>query len=210
VAADGIGSRARRWLFGPDEVVFSGTAAYRALLPAAEVADLDLPDFAIWLGPDRHFVHYWIRGRHLLNVVAVVRTEEPRGTPKAAQALASSKPVAAARESLTARAEPGEPLSAFAGWHPRVRRILERAGRVNRYGIHTRTPLTRWNVGRVTLLGDSAHATVPFQAQGEAQAIMDAAVLADTLTEATPADVPTALYHYVRRRLATAPIIHTH
>jgi salicylate hydroxylase len=210
VAADGIRSPARRWLFGPDEAVFSGTAAYRALLPAAEVADLDLPDFAIWLGPDRHFVHYWIRRRQLLNVVAVVRTEEPRGTRKSTEAQASSKAVAAAQESWTAQAEPGEPLSAFTGWDPRVLRILERAGRMNRYGIHTRTPLTRWNVGRVTLLGDSAHAMVPFQAQGAAQAIMDAAALADTLKDATPSDVPTALDHYVHRRLTTATTIQTH
>lgn len=66
-----------------------------------------------------------------------------------------------------------------------------------RYGIHTRTPLTGWNAGRVTLLGDSAHAMVPFQAQGAAQAILDAAVLGDELTDATPADVPAALDRYV-------------
>lgn len=51
VAADGVRSAARQWLFGADRPVFSGTAAYRALLPAAEVADLDLPEYAGWLGP---------------------------------------------------------------------------------------------------------------------------------------------------------------
>lgn len=186
VAADGIRSAARQWLFGRDEAVFSGTAAYRALLPSAEVADLDLPPLAAWLGPDRHFVHYWVRRGELLNVVGVFSTRAP------------------ARESWTAKAEPGEQLREFADWDPRVRTVLERAGQVYRYGIHTRTPLTRWNVGRVTLLGDSAHAMVPFQAQGAAQAILDAAVLGDVLTDATPADVPDALDRYVRRRLAGA------
>ncbi|MCL8016700.1 FAD-dependent monooxygenase [Streptomyces sp. AS02] len=186
VAADGIRSGARQWLFGEDEAVFSGTAAYRALLPADEVSDLDLPQLAAWLGPDRHFVHYWVRRGELLNVVAVFSTQ------------------AAAQESWTAKAEPGEQLHAFAGWDPRVRTILERAGQVFRYGIHTRTPLKRWNLGRVTLLGDSAHAMVPFQAQGAAQAILDAAVLGDVLTGATPSDVPDALDRYVRRRLAGA------
>jgi salicylate hydroxylase len=185
VAADGIRSAARQWLFGADEAVFSRTAAYRALLPAAEVADLDLPDTGVWLGPGRHFVHYWLRRGELLNVVAVFGTET-------------------ARESWTEQAEPKEPLRAFEGWEPRVVRVLERAGQMYRWGIYTRAPLARWNTGRVTLLGDSAHAMVPFQAQGAAQAIVDAAVLGDCLADTGPADVPEALDRYVHRRLSTA------
>ncbi|MEV5437514.1 FAD-dependent monooxygenase [Streptomyces sp. NPDC052682] len=185
VAADGVRSASRRWLFGADEAVFSGTAAYRALLPAGEVAGLGLPEYAVWLGPDRHLVHYRVRRGDLLNVVAVFRTRS-------------------GRESWTARAEPGEPVREFAGWDARVVTVLERAGQVFRYGIHTRAPLARWHLGRVTLLGDSAHAMVPFQAQGAAQAIVDAAVLGDALTDVTPDEVPGALEGYVRRRLATA------
>ncbi|MFI5678223.1 FAD-dependent monooxygenase [Streptomyces cellulosae] len=190
VAADGIRSATRQWLFGADEAVFSKTAAYRALLPAGEVADLDLPELAVWLGPGRHFVHYWVRRGELLNVVGVVAVVD------AAEA--------AREESWTALAEPGEQLRAFEGWDRRVIEVLERAGRMLRYGIHTRTPLTRWSVGRVALLGDSAHAMVPFQAQGAAQAILDAAVLGDVLAGATAAEVPDALDRYALRRLATA------
>ncbi|MER6417921.1 FAD-dependent monooxygenase [Streptomyces sp. NPDC001137] len=186
VAADGIRSAARQWLFGADGAVFSGTAAYRALLPVDEVADLRLPDTGVWLGPGRHFVHYRVRRGELLNVVAVFGTET------------------AAQESWTAQAAPGEQLRAFEGWDFRVRSVLERAGRVFRWSIYTRTPLPRWHSGRVTLLGDSAHAMVPFQAQGAAQAVLDAAVLGDCLTEAGAGDVPDALDRYVRRRLAAA------
>ncbi|MFF0014810.1 FAD-dependent monooxygenase [Streptomyces sp. NPDC005374] len=189
VAADGIRSATRQWLFGADEAVFSHTAAYRALLPAAEVADLDLPEYAGWLGPGRHIVHYWLRRGELLNFVAVFVTDRT------------------AQESWTARAEPGEQLRVFAGWDARLLTVLERAGQVFRYGIHTRAPLTRWNVGRITLLGDSAHAMVPFQAQGAAQAIMDAAVLGDCLTDTAPAEVPEALDRYVRRRVPAATTV---
>ncbi|WP_432174311.1 FAD-dependent monooxygenase [Streptomyces sp. Tue6028] len=190
VAADGVRSAARRWLFGADDAVFSKTAAYRALLPADEVKDLDLPATGIWLGPDRHFVHYWVRGGELLNVVGVFRAK-------------------AAQESWTARAEPGEQMREFDGWDSRVLKVLERAGRVFRYGIHTRAPITRWSVGRVALLGDSAHAMVPFQAQGAAQAILDAAALGDALTDATPSKAAEALGHYVRLRLPTATSMQT-
>ncbi|MDH6448383.1 MULTISPECIES: FAD-dependent monooxygenase [unclassified Streptomyces] len=189
VAADGIRSAARQWLFGADEAVFSHTAAYRALLPAAEVADLDLPQYAGWLGPGGHVVHYWLRRGELLNVVAVFVTDR------------------AAQESWTAQAEPGEQLRTFAGWDPRLLTVLDRAGQVFRYGIHTRAPLPRWHVGRVTLLGDSAHAMVPFQAQGAAQAVMDAAVLGDCLTDARADEVPEALDRYVRRRVPAATAV---
>ncbi len=186
VAADGVRSAVRQWLFGADEAVYSGTAAYRALLPAGEVRDLELPEYGGWFGPGRHVVHYWVRRGELLNVVGVFETE------------------AAAQESWTARAEPGEQVRAFAGWDSRVLSLLERAGQVFRYGIYTRAPLTRWTTGRVALLGDSAHAMVPFMAQGAAQAIMDAAVLGDALSGAKPAEVPDALERYARRRISTA------
>lgn len=185
VAADGVRSEARQWLFGPDRALFSGTAAYRALLPGSAVSELDLPDNASWLGPGRHFVHYWLRGGELLNVVAVVGSSETS-------------------ESWTAQAELGQAAAEFAGWDPRLTTILERAGTVLRYGIYTRAPLPRWSVGRLALLGDSAHAMVPFQAQGAAQAIQDAAVLGLVLDGISRDDVPAALERYVARRLDVA------
>jgi salicylate hydroxylase len=92
--------------------VFSGTAAYRALLPADEVTDLDLPPFGVWLGPDRHFVHYWVRRGELLNVVAVSRRR--RTAARCGWGWGWGD-----QESWTARAEPGEQLTEFDGWDSR-------------------------------------------------------------------------------------------
>jgi salicylate hydroxylase len=66
-----------------------------------------------------------------------------------------------------------------------------------------RPPLERWVYGRIALLGDAAHAMAPFQAQGAAQAIEDAFVLAECVTE-TPDDLPSALRRYERVRTARA------
>ena len=73
-----------------------------------------------------------------------------------------------------------------------------------RYGIYTRSPLRRWSEGRLTLLGDSAHAMVPFQAQGAAQAIQDAAVLGLALDGVSSDGVPDAIERYVARRIDVA------
>jgi salicylate hydroxylase len=90
----------------------------------------------------------------------------------------------------------------FAGWDRRVLAILERVQTLYRRGIFTRTPLSSWSAGRVALLGDSAHAMVPFHAQGAAQSIVDAAVLARCLADiSAPVD---ALRDYADRRAAKA------
>lgn len=73
-----------------------------------------------------------------------------------------------------------------------------------RRSLDKRDLATRWNIGRVTLLGDSAHAMVPFQAKGAAQAIGDAAVLDNALENATSPEVRDALDQNASRRLSTA------
>lgn len=73
-----------------------------------------------------------------------------------------------------------------------------------RCSLDKRDLATRWNIGLVTLPGDIAHAMVPFQAQGAAQAIGDAAVLGDALAGATSPEVRDALDQNASRRLSTA------
>jgi salicylate hydroxylase len=99
-------------------------------------------------------------------------------------------------ESWSATGEVADALAEFDGWHETVRAILGAAERTHRWGLYDREPLPTWSVGRVTLLGDAAHAMLPFMAQGACQSIEDAVVLARGLAAATPATIPAALTEY--------------
>lgn len=183
VGADGIHSQVRRILHGADSARFTGCVAYRGLVPAERVRDLGLELTAqIWMGPGRHFVHYFVSARRLVNFVAIVEQD------------------AWTRESWTDRGDRADALAAFDGWHPQVRGLLERVeGDPYIWALFDRPPPARWSSGRATLLGDACHAMLPFMAQGAAQAIEDGATLAATLAEER--DVATALRRYEALRI---------
>jgi salicylate hydroxylase len=184
VAADGINSRIRRQLVGGDDPVFSNTVVYRGVVPRAKVTHLHPDRLNIyWLGPKRHGVAYWIAGGSLLAINCAVQDAEW------------------SQESWTLETSPSEPAAAFAGWHPP---LLERMRHVTtslRGAVFVRRPLEHWTFGRVTLLGDAAHAMEPFQAQGAAQAVEDSYVLAECLASY---DVDSALRAYEQIRMARA------
>jgi salicylate hydroxylase len=183
VGADGIHSQVRSQLLGPQQPRFTGCVAYRGLVPAERLHDLGLEVTAqVWMGPGRHFVHYFVRDRQLVNFVAVV--EQDTWT----------------RESWTDRGELADALAAFEGWHPQVRAILGAVDDTFVWALFDRAPLARWSQGRVTLLGDACHAMLPFMAQGAAQAIEDGATLASCLA-AAPSGIPEALRRYERLRI---------
>jgi salicylate hydroxylase len=183
VGADGIHSVVRHELFGPERPRFTGCAAYRGLVPADRLRHLRLEVTAqVWMGPGRHLVHYFVRDRELLNVVAIVEQEEWT------------------RESWTDRGDVADAVAAFAGWHPQVRAILSAMDETFVWALLDRAPLSRWSQGRATLLGDACHPMLPFLAQGAAQAIEDGATLATCLTQAGP-DIPAALLRYERLRI---------
>jgi salicylate hydroxylase len=186
VGADGIHSMVRRILFGAEHPRFTGCVAYRGLVPADRLRDLGLEvTSTVWMGPGRHFVHYYVSSGRLVNFVAVVEQD------------------AWTRESWTDRGELADALAAFEGWHPQVHAILSAVDETFIWALFDRTPLERWSVGRVTLLGDACHAMLPFMAQGAAQAVEDGATLTACLAEAGT-DVPGALRRYERLRAPRA------
>ena len=165
MGADGIHSTVRQVLFGPEEPRFTGTVAYRGLVPAERVAHLDLERTAqVWMGPGKHFFHVYVRN-DLINFVAVLEQD------------------AWTKESWSERGEVADVLAAFEGWHPQVRAILGAVDETYLWGLFDRKPMARWSVGRVTLLGDACHPMLPFKAQGAAQAIEDGATLAACLSD---------------------------
>jgi salicylate hydroxylase len=185
IGADGIHSIVRHALLGPEQPRFTGCVAYRGLVPADRLTHLSLEKTTqIWMGPDRHFVHYFVSAGRLVNFVAV--TEEDSWL----------------RESWVDRGEVADALAAFAGWHVQVRSIIGAADETYKWALFDRAPLPRWSAGRVTLLGDACHPMLPFMGQGAAQAIEDGATLAACLGKLD--DVPAALRLYERLRLPRA------
>jgi salicylate hydroxylase len=187
VGADGIHSAVRHVVFGPEKPHFTGCVAYRGLVPADRLSHLDLEvTCQVWMGPGKHFVHYFVQNRRLVNFVAAIEQETWT------------------RESWTDRGEVADALAAHDGWHSQVRGILAAVDETFTWALFDRRPMAHWSVGTVTLLGDACHAMLPFMAQGAAQAIEDGATLAMCLSQTAAPDVPEALRRYEALRLPRA------
>jgi salicylate hydroxylase len=188
IGADGIHSAVRPLIAPKVDARFSGLCAFRCLVPAENAPEMALrPVQSLWLGPGRHFVHYPISRGTLVNVVAIVPAGDWRN------------------ESWMADGEISDLIDEFAGWDDRVHQLIVSASNTKRWAMYDRAPLEQWTAGRIALLGDAAHAMLPFFAQGAAQAIEDAVVLADCLQRADRDSVRQALRRYetIRRPRAS-------
>jgi salicylate hydroxylase len=182
VGSDGIHSVVRQSLRGPEEKQFANILMWRALIPGAKLEGLNLPVAGNnWFGLRRSVISYWVRP-DLYSVLAAVPATEVQ------------------RESWTESGDIAEMLKSFEGSEPTVQRILESVDTAFITGMYYRDPITRWTNGRMTLLGDAAHAMVPYLAQGACQAIEDAWVLAVCLKRHGKADIAGALTEYEMRR----------
>ena len=187
IGADGIHSLIRDAVAPQAPATFSGSCAFRCLVPQDKAPAMALrPVQSLWLGPGRHFVHYPISGGRMVNVVAIVPAGEWR------------------TESWTAEGSVEDLAREFDGWDARLRQLIGAATDTKRWALYDRAPLQRWSAGRITLLGDAAHAMLPYFGQGAAQAIEDAETLAACLAGASAGSVPEALQRYERIRLPRA------
>jgi salicylate hydroxylase len=186
VGADGIHSVVRNSLFGADAPRFTGCICWRGMAPAEAIPrDIVIADGALWMGPHGHVVHYPVRRGELLNIVAHCDSD------------------AWTEESWTHECDVSEPATTYARWHSDLTRIFPCSERWYKWALYDRDPLEKWSVGRATLLGDSAHAMLPYLGQGAAQAIEDACVLAAAVAK-QPDDLDAALSSYQRIRAPRA------
>ncbi|HMM90752.1 FAD-dependent monooxygenase [Bradyrhizobium sp.] len=187
VGADGIWSAVRNHLFPAMQPQFSGLIAWRGTLDATTLPrEYTAPRVQLWMGPDAHLVAYPISAARQINVVAIV-------------------PGTWNRPGWSAPGDANELKNAFASqrWPATARMLINAVDGWRRWALFTLPEIGEWTGGAIALLGDAAHAMLPFAAQGAGMAIEDAGVLAKCLSEApgnTIADIPAALKHYGRLR----------
>ncbi len=191
IGADGVKSVVRDQLFEVSPPQFTGQVAWRGVVPLdALSADVQALPPGIWIGEDRLFMRYPMRGGSLINYAAFVNCD---GWDQEGWMIAST------REEL---------LSEFVGAEANLQDMIRATpdDQLFKWAIHARDPLNSWIAGRVTLLGDAAHAMLPFMGQGAATSIEDGMVLARCL-DAFPRDE--AFVRYQAARLERTTMIQT-
>jgi len=189
IGADGIWSSVRSHLFPDVQPQFSGLIAWRGTLDATALPrEYTSPRVQLWMGPNAHLVAYPISGARQINVVAIVPGtwnrpgwSAPGGTNEIKDAFASPR------------------------WPPSARMLIGAVDEWRRWALFTVPDIGDWSEGAIALVGDAAHAMLPFAAQGAGMAIEDAAVLAKALSDSAGeniAGIPAALKRYGRLRRA--------
>jgi 3-hydroxybenzoate 6-monooxygenase len=192
IGADGVKSAVRRQFVG-DEARVSGHVVYRAVVDKADFpADLQWNAAAIWVGPNCHLVHYPLRGGEQYNVVVTFHSR--------------------AKEEWSVREGSREEVqSYFEGICATARQLIDLPKDWKRWATADREPIGQWSFGRCTLLGDAAHPTLQYLAQGACMALEDAVTLGEALrvtAGANGADFAKAFDLYQRSRIArTARVV---
>jgi salicylate hydroxylase len=182
IGADGIHSELRHNVVPPSAPVFSGSVAYRGLVPHEQVPQWPTGTWLMWLGAGKHFLTFPVRAGKLINYVGFVPADQQM------------------KESWTAAGDPDALRQEFAGWDPQIGALLQQVETTFRWALYDREPLPLWTRGRLTLLGDAAHPMLPHLGQGANQSIEDGMALAKILSHADRHTAPAALLAYERLR----------
>ncbi|HXF46220.1 MAG TPA: FAD-dependent monooxygenase, partial [Burkholderiaceae bacterium] len=190
IGADGIRSAIRAQLFGADNPRFTEMMCWRCMVPMDCVPRRIGPGLSVeivpgeyfgWIGPNGHVICYPIGDGSVLNIFAGHVTD---------QWVEESWSVPSSQEEL---------LAAYEGWNEALLGMFRNVRHVFKWGIYDRDPIPQWTKGRITLLGDAAHPTMPTLAQGGNMAIEDGYVLGRNLDRHRD-DIRAALAGYVAER----------
>jgi salicylate hydroxylase len=188
IGADGVKSVVREQFVG-DPARVTGHVVYRAVVEKKDFpVDLQWNAASIWVGPNCHLVHYPLRGGEQYNVVVTFhsRKQEEWGVTDGSKE---------------------EVQSYFQGICPKARQLIDLPKSWRRWATADREPIGRWTYGRVTLLGDAAHPTTQYMAQGACMAMEDAVTLGEAL-RVCDQDWTRALDMYQKARMGrTARIV---
>ncbi|MES2497356.1 MAG: FAD-dependent monooxygenase [Pseudomonadota bacterium] len=182
IGADGVHSKMRELLFGSGPAQFTGIVAWRGVIPMELLPpELVKPVGVNWVGPGGHVIHYPIRRGELMNFTSVIERADWKV------------------ESWSSAGTNAEYHADYPGWHPQVHAYIEAIPQPFKQALIARPPMQDWVVGRIALLGDACHPSLPFLAQGAVMALEDACILGRAFEEfATPDE---ALDRYQRMRI---------
>ncbi|VCU70364.1 3-hydroxybenzoate 6-hydroxylase 1 [Pigmentiphaga humi] len=190
IGADGVHSQVRSQLFGSDSPRFSGLVAWRGVIEADKLPEhLRHPYGVNWVGPGAHVIHYPLRAFKLVNFVAAVERSDWQV------------------ESWTERGTVEECLTDLKGWHEDVHTLVRATDVPYKWALMVRDPMERWSDGRVSLLGDACHPTLPFLAQGAGMALEDGYILARALRDHADAPEQALLRYEEARKDRTAGVV---
>ncbi len=181
IAADGGRSGIRSLLNGEELLGFTHQVAWRATIPWQ--THLKAPKAHLTMGPGRHVVTYPLRDQSLMNIVAIEERTDWQ------------------QESWRQKGNASDLRARFSDFGGKVREILQAVQDPYIWALFLRPVARKWQNGRVALLGDAAHPTLPFMAQGACLALEDAWVLAASFDKD---DIPAALAFYEESRATRA------
>ncbi len=190
IGADGIHSTVRVCLFGPSKPIFTSCIAWRGLIPMQKLPPrLARMVGTNWLGPHGNVLHYPVRRGEIMNFVSTSERDDWQ------------------IESWSTVGTRQELRNDFRDWHPDVQVMIDQIETPYKWALMIREPMPTWSKGRVTLLGDACHPTLPFLGQGGVMAIEDGYVVAACLDKyfAEP-DVACARYEEIRKERTAAVV----
>jgi salicylate hydroxylase len=183
IGADGLWSNIRAKVVGDGAPRVTGHTTYRSVIATEQMPeDLRWNAATLWAGPKCHIVHYPLSGWKVFNLVVTYHNDAPEPV--------SGKPVSEE-----------EVMAGFRHVHPRAQDIIRHGKDWKLWVLCDRDPIGNWTDGRVTILGDAAHPTLQYMAQGACMAMEDGVCLSHELA-LHPDDYETALRNYQDKRTA--------